>query len=103
MKSYSVLIGSRNASGHFARDDEKLIQEITARHFPEGFTILVADGGWYDASAKVFRREAAREILVCTQHGRRTGAWCRELAQALGQKEILLIESGTAKRFRLRQ
>jgi hypothetical protein len=101
MKSYSLLIGSNNARGRFLRRDEKLLQDITARHFPQGFTILNAKGSWYDATSKSFRREDAREVLVCTRRPQDLRRWCRELGRALRQKELLLVETGTARRIRL--
>ena len=102
MKSYSVMIGSRNSRGSFTRHDEKLLQEITARHFPDGFSILDASGGWYDPARKLFKREQARQILVCTAHRKKLPAWCRELGKALRQKEVLVIEVGAARRYRIR-
>lgn len=100
MKTYSLLVGSNNARGSFGRRDEKILQDITARHFKKGCTILAADGSWYDADAKVYRREEARQILVCTNEPRRLRPWCVELGKALRQKELLLIEIGPVRRFR---
>ena len=45
MKSWSLLIGARRLRAkarRFSRADDRLIQEITTRHFPTGFTILHA-------------------------------------------------------------
>src|SRR4051812_14611808 len=98
LKSYSLLLGANNARRYFAARDEKLLRAITARWFPDGFTILNAKGSWYDATARTFRREDAREVLVCTDRPRRLWQWCRELGIALRQKELLLIELGTTKR-----
>jgi hypothetical protein len=102
MKSYSLLIGSNNARGRFFNRDEKLLQQITARYFPEGFTILVANGSWYDSGTGSFHKEEARQVLICTRRARKLHAWCVELGRALRQKELLLIEVGSAHRFRLR-
>lgn len=101
MKSYSLLIGARNNRGRFQRKDEMLLEKITARHFPGGFTILDASGAWYDAARKIFRREQARQILICTSSPRKLAPWCRELGEALGQRELLVIEAGTVRRFRI--
>ena len=102
MKSYSLMIGARNGRGFFARRDEKLLQGITARHFPEGFTILDAKGGWYGPAASSFKREDARQILVCTAQAGKIPAWCRELGKAMKQKEVLVVEVGAARRFQIR-
>lgn len=101
MKSYSLLIGARNDQGRFRRKDEMLLEKITARHFPGGFTILGASGAWYDAVLKTFRREQARQVLICTSVPGKLAAWCRELGKALRQKELLVIEGGAVRRFRL--
>lgn len=100
MKAYTLLIGARNNRRRFRRKDQNLLEKITARHFPEGFTILDASGAWYDASQTTFHREQARQVLICTSTPRKLSAWCRELGEALGQKELLVIEAGTARRFR---
>ncbi|HEX2855374.1 MAG TPA: DUF3574 domain-containing protein [Opitutaceae bacterium] len=101
MKSYSLLIGARNKRGRFRRKDEKLLEKITARHFPAGFTILDASGAWYDATRTTFRKEEARQVLICTSSQGKLRAWSRELGEALRQKEVLVIEMGTVRRFRL--
>jgi hypothetical protein len=76
-----------------------LIRRITQRHFPEGFTILEASGGWFDPGTKRFVVEESRQILVCAPN-RRLAPWCRELAQAFRQQELLVVELGPARRFR---
>ena len=101
MKSYSLLVGSNNARGYFLRRDDQLLREITARHFPQGFTIMNAAGSWYDPSAKTFRKEEAREVLICTRRPAKLRKWCTELGRALRQKELLLIEVGSATRFQI--
>jgi hypothetical protein len=103
MKSYSLLVGSNNRRGYFARGDERQLREITARHFPTGFTILNAKGSWYDATSRTYRNEEAREVVICTGNTAtaRVHAWCRELGRALRQKELLLIEVGRVRRFKI--
>jgi hypothetical protein len=100
MKSYSILIGSNNARGTFARKDDTLLQTITARYFPDGFTILAASGSWYNAKEKTFRKEEAREVLICTKRPKTVKKWCNEIGRALRQKELILVETGRAKRIR---
>jgi hypothetical protein len=103
MKCFSVILGARNtaaAGRRFARKDELLIREITARHFPDGFTILNADGGWFDPQRKAFLEEEARQILICTADRRALQNWCAALAAALRQKELLVVELGAARTFR---
>jgi hypothetical protein len=80
----------------FTRADETLIREITTRHFPEGYTILNAEGGWFDPSRGRFIQEASRQILICTNQSRRVRQWGRELGAALRQKELLVVELGAA-------
>jgi hypothetical protein len=75
------------------------LRAITQRHFPEGFTILHADGGWFDPAAGRFVAEESRQILVCAPHRRRLRPWCDELARALKQKELLVVELGPAMTF----
>ena len=102
MKCYSVLIGSNNARGTFAPRDATLLETITAQHFPEGFTILAAAGRWYDPQQKSFRKEQARQVILCTTNARRVRKWCVELGRALRQQELILVESGRATRIRPR-
>ena len=77
-----------------------MIRELTAHHFPDGFTILNAEGGWYDTERRIFVEEAARQILICTADLRELKAWCAALAGALRQKELLVVELGVARTFR---
>lgn len=101
MKCYSLTLGARNSGARtFSRADERAVRGITARHFPEGFTILHGDGGWFDPRQRKFLREASRQILVCAPNLRRIRPWCRALAQALRQQELLVIELGPITRFR---
>jgi hypothetical protein len=104
LKCFSLLLGARNtpASGKdFTASDDERIREITFRHFPDGFTILNADGGWFDPAKKRFIEEASRQILVCTAQRGDLRAWCAELAQALKQQELLVVEIGPAAAFRV--
>lgn len=103
MKCYSLILGARNsAARQFSRADERRVRDITARHFPEGFTILNADGGWFDPARGKFVREASRQILVCAPSLRRLRPWCRELGRALRQKELMVVELGPATLFQTR-
>jgi len=102
-KCYSLLLGARNTPARgkrFSRADDALIRAITLRHFPSGFTVLNADGGWYDPQRSRFVREESRQILVSTDRRSGLRAWAQELAVALRQDELLVIEVGAAFRFR---
>ena len=102
MRCYSLLLGARNtpaATARFSADDEASIRTITFRHFPEGFTVLNADGGWFDPSKRSFVKEQSRQILICTSQLRKLAAWCEELAAALKQDELLVVELGRAATF----
>jgi hypothetical protein len=103
MHCFSLILGARNtpaAGRRFSRSDDEMIRELTARHFPDGFTILNADGGWFDPERRTFVEEAARQILICTADRRALGAWCAALASALHQRELLVVELGVARTFR---
>jgi hypothetical protein len=105
-KCFSLLLGARNtkaAGRSFSRRDEALIREITFRHFPDGFTILNAEGGWFDPDRKQFIEEHARQILVNASSRAQLRAWCDDLAVALGQRELLVVEVGPTHAFRFRQ
>lgn len=84
----------------FLKKDDLRLRTLTARYFPAGFTILNAAGGWFDPKRKRFIEEEARQILICTADRRALRNWCRELADALHQRELLVVESGTARTFR---
>jgi hypothetical protein len=81
--------------------DDAQIREITFRHFPDGFTVLNADGGWFDPSARRFIKEESRQILICTDRPAALRRWCEELARALQQDELLVVEVGAAVSVRL--
>lgn len=102
MKCYSLLLGARNTrsrTGSFSPRDEDRIRRITFRHFPDGFTVLNADGGWFDPRSRRFVAEQSRQILVCAANSRGLRGWCAELAASLGQEELLVVELGAARRF----
>ena len=103
MRCYSILIGARQtvtAASKFSRADDDRLRRITFSHFPDGFTILNADGGWFDPAARRFIKEESRQILVCASNARALRPWCDELAEALGQSELLVVEHGAARSFR---
>jgi hypothetical protein len=103
MKCYSLIVGARNRGGaQWGRRDEHAIRRITQAHFPDGFTILRAAGGWFDPARGRFFQEPSRQILVCTTEARRLKPWCRELAAALQQRELLVVELGPARAFHFR-
>ena len=105
MRCYSLLLGARNTPARgkrFSRADDDIIREITFRHFPSGFTTLNADGGWFDPSTRKFLQEESRQILVCTDTAAALRRWCIELAQALQQQELLVVEVGSAVTFRIK-
>jgi hypothetical protein len=55
MKCDSLTLGARHAPGtRWTARDELAVRRITAAHFPSGFTILRALGGWFDP-ARTFR------------------------------------------------
>jgi hypothetical protein len=103
MKCFSVLVGAhgtRAAGRTFSSADDQLIQRITARHFRQGFTILEASGGWFDPEKQRFVQESSRQIIITAGSRRDLRQWLADLAHALGQKELILIEVGPAYRFR---
>lgn len=102
MRCYSLLLGARHTSARgprFRAADDRRIREITRGHFPDGFTILKASGGWFDPGSKRFVAEESRQILVCAPR-QRLAPWCRELARAFRQKELLVVELGPARMVR---
>jgi hypothetical protein len=104
-KCFSLLLGARNtpaAGTHFTRADDEQIRALTCRHFSNGFTILNASGGWFDPIRKQFVEEDSRQILVCAPGIRTLRRWLADLARALKQKELLVIELGPATAFKAR-
>jgi hypothetical protein len=103
-KCFSLLLGARNtpaAGQHFSAADDELIRAMTFRHFPGGFTILNASGGWFDPVKQKFVEEDSRQLLVCASGIRALRPWLEELAGALKQRELLVIELGPATLFRV--
>src|SRR5690606_1885520 len=103
MKCYTLTLGARNtpaAGKKFSRADDELIRRITCAHFTEGVTILNADGGWFGPARKAFVAEASRQIIVCASRRAQLRPWCAQLARELQQRELLVIETGTATLFR---
>jgi hypothetical protein len=101
MRSYSLTLGARQGrGGHWRSRDDQVVRQITEKHFPDGFTILRAAGGWFDPVRRRFIEESSRQVIVCTADKRKLRPWCRDLATALRQQELLLIEVGPARTFR---
>ena len=103
MKCFSLLLGAGNTppgGTRFSPEDEETIRRITLRHFPQGFTFLRADGGWFDPEAGRFREEESRQILVTARRLSDLQAWSDELGAALQQKELLVVEMGEATALR---
>lgn len=94
---WSLLIGASRLEGArrtFSTRDERIIQEITTRHFPGGYTILSASGGWFDPVRRRFIREDSRQVLICGAPLGAVRRWACKLGAALGQKELLLVAHG---------
>lgn len=89
------------AGKHFSRNDDQQIRALTIRHFRDGFTILNASGGWFDPARNRFIEEDSRQILVCAPRIRAIYGWLEELAGLLEQKELLVIEVGSATTFKV--
>lgn len=101
-RSYSLLLGagkSGQAGGKFSPTDEARIRAITREHFPDGFTILDASGGWFDPNRGKFIQEKSRQIIVVTTTPAKLKPWCAALARALRQNELLVTENGRVFRF----
>jgi hypothetical protein len=104
-KCWSLMVGSRSLSRRgrtFAPADDRHLREITTRHFPTGYTILHADGGWFDPVRRKFMREESRQVLICAAGLGAVRRWAQELGAALQQKELLVIELGRAIRWRVK-
>ncbi len=105
MKCFSLLLGARNtpaSQAKFAREDEELLREVTTKHFPDGFTVLNAEGGWFDPRRGRFVEEESRQIIVCAPSRRPLRAWLEELAAAMRQAELIVVEMGRATTYRVR-
>jgi hypothetical protein len=106
MRCFSLLLGARNtgsSNGRFLRRDSARVQLITARHFPKGFTVLKSSGAWYDPQSKRFQIEDSRQIIICGATLVAIRNWALELAEALSQKELIVMESGIARPIRPRR
>lgn len=93
------MIGSRSLakpSRSFTAADDRILQKITTRHFPSGYTIVHAAGGWFDADRRKFVREESRQVLICAASLAAVRRWAQHLGAALRQKELLVIELGRA-------
>lgn len=104
MKCFSLTLGARNSGANknrFRPADELSIRTITARYFPEGFSILNVKGGWFDPARNKFIKEESRQIWVSTARLKAVKPWARKLAATLNQKEIILVELGRATRLRI--
>lgn len=102
MKCFALAIGARNSRRRFSAADDRLLQATTERYFPNGFTVMETNGGWFDPKQKRFIKEESRHITVQAPHVRALKEWCRELAKALSQTELLVIETGVARTFRFK-
>lgn len=97
MKCYALTLGARNtpaAGRHFSTHDEGAIRQVTQQHFPDGFTITAARGGWWDQDAGRFKLEDSRQITVRSPSRPRVQRWARALGALLQQKELLVVELG---------
>lgn len=104
-KCWSLLVGSRRLAQKrptFSARDERLLQRITTKHFPAGYSILHAAGGWFDSAAGRFVREESRQVLICSATEAAVRAWGRELGAALHQRELLIVELGRALTLEIR-
>jgi hypothetical protein len=104
MLCWSLLIGAgrlHTGARRFSRADDSRIQRITAEHFPGGFTILGATGGWFDPDLRRFVVEESRQILICGAQAGAVRRWAVELGRALRQKELVVMRLGAALRLRI--
>ena len=104
MQWYALTLGARNtpaARRQFSRADDALIRRITQKHFPDGFTILEARGGWWDSGRNRFVREESRQIQVSAKTPAAVRRWAGELGRALGQSELIVLKLGPALPLRL--
>jgi hypothetical protein len=102
---WSLFLGARRLQPgvrRFSRADDRRLQEITTRHFPDGYTILGAAGGWYDPSARRFVREESRQILIASASAAQVRRWAHVLGTAFRQKELMLVEAGRAFRLKIK-
>jgi hypothetical protein len=95
-RAYSLLVGARPRRTRLSIRDDALIDAVTSRHFPQGFSVLVVRGRWSRGGGKP-RREEARQILVTAASDARVQRWARELGAQLEQQELLLVRVGPAR------
>jgi hypothetical protein len=102
---FSVFVGAadRTGRGRFSSRRETALRNITKKYFPTGATILNAKGTWVDPASGEFVDEEARQILVCAPSRRSLRPWCQALLTALDQKELLVVQLGTAASFSARK
>jgi hypothetical protein len=99
---WSLLLGARRLRPgvrRFSRADDALLQKITTEHFPGGYTILEAAGGWFDPKHRRFIREESRQILVNSDSRSAIQHWARALGRAFSQQELLVCQFGQAHRI----
>jgi hypothetical protein len=102
---WSLFLGARRLRPgvrRFSAADDRRLQEITTKHFPAGYTILGAAGGWYDPSTRRFVREESRQILIASASAAQVRRWARVLGAAFKQKELMLVETGRAFRLKIK-
>lgn len=99
---WSLFVGARTLrprGRRFSGSDDALLQRITTEHFPQGYTILEASGGWMDPDRRRFVREESRQILIACDSPRAVRRWARALGAALRQKELLVCRLGRLHRI----
>lgn len=105
MQLWSLFIGARTIRprrSRFSRADDALLQKITTEHFPKGYTILEASGGWLDPHQRRFVREESRQILIACNSANAVRRWARALGRKLKQKELLVCRLGRMHRIVIR-
>lgn len=102
---WSLFLGAKQVGKRrslFSRTEDLTLQRITADHFPKGYTIVEAKGGWYDAATKRFVREDSRQIYVTADSEAAVDRWAKDLGATLKQKELMVVRVGRQKRVRVR-
>lgn len=97
---WSLIVSSIDRRG-FGAANERLVHEITRKHFPDGYSVVHLQGGWYDPAAQSFVREQSRQIMVRSSSRLFATRWARELGNALHQREVVLLRMGSAVRVAL--
>lgn len=98
---FSVFVGAANriGRGRFSSRRENILRDVTQKYFPQGATILNAKGTWLNPDTREFADEEARQVLVCAPSRAALRPWCEALMAALNQKELLVVQLGSATRF----